>query len=92
MLLQTVRDLTQEASFHEEVKNYCESVAQSSSKIWDKMYAQIMVVLASQDTYLPIFKSMIEEAKGNAEQLRDAYACKAQHFRLVKGFVIINNV
>ncbi len=53
-----------ESFFDEEVKKYCESLDQSSSIIGDKMYAQIMTVLANQDSCLNICKSMIEEAKG----------------------------
>lgn len=61
----------------------------STSIITDKMYAEIMVVLANQDNYLNKCKAMIRGAKGNMELLREANAAKAQYFRWVKQFVVI---
>ena len=78
--------------FDEELKAYCESVDHSTFIITDKMYAEIMVVLANQDNYLNKCKALIKAAKGNMEQLREANAAKAQYFRWVKQFVVINNL
>ena len=84
--------LAWKAAFDEELTNYCETVDHSSSIIGDKMYAEIMVVIDNQDNYLNKCKAMIRGAKGNMELLRVANAAKAQFFRWVEQFVIINNL
>jgi hypothetical protein len=72
--------LAWKAAFDEEVNSYCESVEHSSSIIGDKIYAEIMVVLANQDSYLNKCKTFIKGAKGNVEQLGDAMLLRPSTF------------
>jgi hypothetical protein len=65
------------AAYEEKLNTYYQSVDHSSSIIGDKMYAEIMVVLANQGNYWNKCKAMIRSAKHNMELLKEASVAKA---------------